>query len=161
MRIKRSRPQSRPLKALSITLLVVVAAALPPSAAAELGGNVASIAQDQAHMQAKLKVARAGMYTLHEMRAATGTVVREYVSSAGTVFAVAWQGPWIPDMRQLLGPYFEQYSRAAKAPRSGHGPLLISEPGLMVQLSGHQRSFAGRALLPQMVPVGVAVESLR
>jgi hypothetical protein len=161
MTAKSNRSECHSRKALWVALLAALAVVVPRPAAAVLGGRADSIAQDQAHMGAKLKVARARMYTVHEMRTDTGTVVREYVSPAGRVFAVAWQGPWVPDMRQLLGPYFEQYSRAAKAPRLGHGPLLISEPGLLVQLAGHPRSFAGRALVPAMVPAGVVAESLR
>ena len=45
----------------------------------------------------------------------SGTTVREYVSSNGTVFAVAWQGPWLPDLRQMLGPYFDDYQRALQS----------------------------------------------
>ncbi len=156
-----SRSQSHAPRVLWITLLSLLTLAVARPAAAELGGDAASIDRDQVRMQAQLKVARAPLYTVHEMRAPTGIMVREYVARAGNVFAVAWQGPWLPDMRQLLGPYFQQYSQAARARRGGHGPLLIHEPGLMVQVAGHPRSFAGRALLPQMVPAGVAVESLR
>jgi hypothetical protein len=33
-----------------------------------------------------------------------GTSVRRYVSPAGKVVAVAWKGPVMPDLRQVLGP---------------------------------------------------------
>src|SRR5580704_12348400 len=82
------------------TVLVILVAALPVWGA--LGGDVSSVQTDQLHMQGTRQMA------------ATGTVVREYASPTGTVFAVAWQGPWLPDMRQLLGSYFEQYAQAAK-----------------------------------------------
>ena len=69
-------------------------------------------------MQASLQTSVGTTYNVHEMQSAAGTVVREYISSAGEsagkVFAVTWQGPWPPDMRQLLGSYFEQYMQAAK-----------------------------------------------
>jgi hypothetical protein len=90
--------------------------------------------------------------------------VREFVSSAGKVFAVAWQGPIHPDLQQLLGTYYEQYTQAVQAQRAtrkGRGPLLIQEPGLVVQVSGHMRAFVGRAYVPQMMPAGVKVEDIR
>jgi hypothetical protein len=105
----------------------------------------------------------ASSYTVHEIQAATGTVVREYVSG-GKVFAVAWQGPWPPDMRQLLGSYFDQYTQAAQSPssfRGGRGPRMIQQPGLVVQIGGHARSFAGRAYIPEMLPAGVLGEDIR
>ena len=75
------------------------------------------------------------------------------------MFAITWQGPRIPDLRQLLGSYFDEYARAVQS-RRGHGPLLIEVPGLVVQSAGHQRSFAGRAYLPQEVPSGVRAHNL-
>ncbi|MGA2001895.1 MAG: DUF2844 domain-containing protein, partial [Terriglobales bacterium] len=102
-------------------------------------------------------------YTVHEIQAASGTVVREYVSSAGIVFAVAWQGQFAPNMQQLLGAYFEQYSagvQAAKASYVGRRPLNLHLSGLVVQLNGHIRAFHGRAYLPEQIPAGAKEEEL-
>jgi hypothetical protein len=146
--------------------LAVVSAALPARAA--LGGDSASVQADQLHMQGSLRTTAAAAYTMHEIQGVSGTVVREYVSaggaSAGKVFAVAWQGPWRPDMRQLLGSYFEQYLQAAKTQstaRIRRRPLMIDQPGLVVQLGGHPRAFTGRAYVPQMLPSGVRAEELQ
>ena len=56
-------------------------------------------------------------------------------------------------------PYFDQYARAAQS-RRGHGPLIVELPGLVVQSAGHQRSFSGRAWLPQEMPQGTRAEKL-
>ena len=147
-----------------LTLLVFV---LGPSVPLEasLGGDVSSVQTDRVRMQgALLQVTSTSAYTLHEMRAASGTIVREFVSPAGTVFGVAWQGPSVPDLRQLLGVYFEPYMRAAEAAqkvRSGHGPLVIEQPGFVVERSGHGRAFAGRAYVPQLLPAGVLPDLIR
>jgi hypothetical protein len=145
--------------------MILVMLALPIPASAELGGDVTSVRNDQAHMRgALLRIAAVQSYRIHEVQAASGTIVREYVSPAGTVFAVAWQGPWLPDLRQLLGKYFEHYTqsaREAQARRRGHGPLLIQEAGLVVKQSGHPRAFAGSAYVPQLVPQGVDPETIR
>ncbi|MGA8188953.1 MAG: DUF2844 domain-containing protein, partial [Candidatus Sulfotelmatobacter sp.] len=64
----------------------------------------------------------------------------------------------------LLGSYFEQYRQAAKAQsrvRIGRRPLMIQQPGLVVQIGGHPRSFAGRAYVPEMLPSGVRVEEIQ
>jgi hypothetical protein len=129
-----------------------------------LGGDATSIQADQVHMQASLRTIASGPYNVQEMKTAAGAVVREYVSSEGKVFAVAWSGPWPPDMRQLLGSYFDQYSQAAKVQsgvRIGRRPLVINEPGLVVQAGGHPRSFVGKAYVPQMLPAGVKAEDIQ
>jgi len=144
---------------LSAMMLMI---ALP--AFAGLGEAASSVQADQAHMQGSLRTTQTEAYTVHEIKAATGTVVREYVSTSGKVFAVAWQGPWPPDMRQILAGYFEQYQQAVQAQasaRAGRRPLLIEQPGFVVQSGGHMRSFAGRAYIPEMLPQGVGKEEIR
>ena len=62
------------------------------------------------------------------------------------------------------GTYFDEYQRAARtarATRRGRGPLLIQENTLVVQRSGHQRSFVGRAYDPQLLPNGVSAEAVQ
>jgi hypothetical protein len=144
---------------LAVTMLITASAAF-----AALGEPASSVQADQAHMQGTLRTTQTQAYTIHEIRAATGTIVREYVSSSGRVFAVAWQGPWPPDMRQILGPYFEQYQQAVQAEtnsRAGRGPLRIEQPGFVVHAGGHMRSFSGHAYIPDMLPQGVGAEELR
>jgi hypothetical protein len=147
----------------SAVLAAVLMMALP--AFAGLGEDVNSVQADQAHMQGTLRTTQAQAYTVQEIQAPTGVVVREYVSpTTGKVFAVAWQGPWPPDMRQLMSNYFAQYQQAAQtqaAARAGRHPLVIQQPGLVVQAGGHMRSFAGRAYVPEMLPQGVSAEAIR
>ena len=150
------------MKNLLLMILTAMIPAVPVPAWAVLGGNVTSVEADQAQMQGTLEVKGAETFTMHEIQAPSGTAVREYVSRAGKVFAVAWQGPWLPDLRQILGPYFEPYEQAAaRTDRERRGPLLIEEPGLVVQLGGHIRAFVGRAYLPLMMPEGVHAEAIR
>ncbi len=134
---------------------------LSPSAAATLGGDQSSVQDVQARTHATMHVTCAGRYTLHEMRLSTRTTVREYRGNAGKVFAVTWQGPWRPDLRLLLGAYYQQFVEAARAPRRGRGPAAIRLPGLVVELAGHQRAFYGRAYLPDALPTGLRPEDIR
>jgi hypothetical protein len=135
--------------------LVLLALALPAQAYAELGGSVDTVQADQVQMKGTRRVTNAATYSVHEIQAESGTRVREFVSPAGTVFGVAWDGPWKPDMKQLLGPYFDQYVQAIQSKRPRHGGVSIQQPGLVIQSGGHMRSFSGRAYLPQMTPANV------
>jgi hypothetical protein len=137
----------------------LMACGLP--AAGELGGNVSTIQADQEHMKGARQVTTTAAYSIHEIKAATGTKVREFVSPSGTVFAVTWQGPSTPDLRQLLGQYFDRYSQAIQNKRPGRAPVSIRESDLVVEAGGHMRSFTGRAYLPQMMPQGVDVGAIQ
>jgi len=136
----------------------------PSSLSASLGSDSASVEADRAKLEGTLQTTTNESFTVHEIQAATGVAVKEFISPAGTVFAVTWQGPFHPDLHQLLGAYYGQYMQAAQAQRAarhGRGPLFIQQPGLVVQISGHMRSFFGRAYVPQMMPSGVRPEDLR
>lgn len=98
---------------------------------------------------------------MHELHSPRGTVVREFVSPSGKVFAVAWRGPWAPDLQNLLGTHFEEFQRAMQSRPLGHGPISIHQAGVVVELGGHMRSFIGRAYLPDEIPAGVRPEELR
>jgi hypothetical protein len=150
----------------AVLLVGFALTAVPTTPAfASLGGDVRSIDDDRVRMQGALRqIARRDAFTLHELQTATGVVVREFATSSGTVYAVAWQGPVFPDMRQLLGPYFDRYQQEAARlaqSRRGHGPLTIDLGDVVVQTGGHARAFSGRAYVPRLLPAGVAVESIR
>jgi len=135
--------------------------ALSGPAAGALGDSEASITADQAHMKATRRIVSAPQYTVHEIQVSSGTLIREYVSAQGQVFAVAWQGPLMPDLQQLLGSHFADYQAAARAKRTGRGSLLVRRPGLVVQSGGHMRAFSGRAYIPQLLPMGMAVDDIQ
>jgi hypothetical protein len=129
-----------------------------------LGGDVSTVQADQAHMQGSLRITQIDAYAVHEIQSPTGVVVREYVSPVGRIFAVAWQGPWMPDMQQLLGDYFQPYADAARAQvneRRGRRPLHVVLPTLVLEGFGHMRSFRGRAYVPELIPQGVPAEAIR
>jgi hypothetical protein len=164
MTIKKvETPLARKSK-LWLLALALLALALPFRAWAVLGGGVRSVQDDQVHMQGALRITNAQAFTVHEIRAPQGTVVREYVSPAGKVFGVAWEGPLLPDLRQVLGEHFDHFTQAveaARASRHGHGSLVIQLPGLVVESTGHMRSFQGRAYIPETLPEGVHADAIR
>ncbi len=141
---------------LTLTLLAV---SVP--AAATLGEDAGSVRADQAEMQGTLQISAAAKFAVHEIRLPSGGVVKEYASPAGMVFAVSWQGPSLPDLRQVLGRYFEQYSAAARAHGAAARAARQAEAGLVVQSGGHMRAFFGRAYVPQMLPRGVLAAEIQ
>jgi len=141
--------------------LALAVGALAPRASAELGGRAETVLADQARMKGTLRSKALGAYAVHEIGAASGTSVREFASADGMVFGVAWEGPFQPDFKQLLGRSFEAFAQAAQAKRRGRGPLLVQSPELVLESAGHPRAFHGRAYVPSLVPAGVATEDIR
>src|SRR5580765_5788187 len=148
-----------------VTIAVLACAALPAPTFASLGGNVSTVENDRVRMRAaQLRIIRASAYSFHELQSPAGTTIREFYAPGGTVFGVAWEGPWPPDMRQLLGTYFEQFQRAHSAARSTRrtrGVLVVNDGGLIVQIAGHARAFSGFAYAPGLLPQGVQPNVIR
>ena len=137
--------------------------AMPFPVRAVLGDNAASVLTDQARMKGTLHSVDHGAYVVHEITTPTGAV-REFVSPAGAVFGVAWDGQFPPDFQHLLGPYYEQANQAAaqqQPPRPRRAPIVVTTPGLVFQQSGHARSFHGQAYIPQLLPQGVQASDIR
>jgi hypothetical protein len=142
-------------------ILVGLAAFECLPAAAALGGTVDTIQSDVQTMHATRRVAAHTGYEVHELTLASGTVVREFVGPAGTIFGVAWQGPIKPDLQRLLGAGFQRFAAAARVPHGDHRSLTIHDSDLIVESGGRMRNFAGRAYLPDLVPASVAVGDIR
>ena len=147
----------------SIAALCVsgLATLCPSAGQAALGDTFASVQSDGVRLKATLRVEAAGAYTVHELQLPTGTAVREYLGPAGMVFAVTWRGPFKPDLRQLLGQYFENYSSAPRSAGSTRSRMAIDSATLVMRAAGHMRSHMGLAYAPQWVPAGVNPEALQ
>lgn len=139
--------------------LVLLGACAP--AAATLGEDLGSVLADQAQLQGRLEIASTARYSVHSLQLASGTTVREYVSPAGMVFAVSWQGPAMPDLQQLLGRYFPAYVEAVKNQGVAGGARATAPSGLVAQSGGHMRAYTGRAYLAPMLPRGVGAEEIQ
>jgi hypothetical protein len=156
---------------------------LPLHAFATLGGNAASIDADRAALGMASPAASSASAsaavpasnttspsslpgaTIQTLTLNTGTIVREYLSAAGVVFAVSWEGPVLPQLKQLLGPdNFAQYTSAMDAARSqggSRGYANVSLPGLAVESAGHMGAFFGRAWLPSSLPAGITAKDIQ
>ncbi|WP_240655677.1 DUF2844 domain-containing protein [Paraburkholderia phosphatilytica] len=103
-------------------------------------------------------------YTVRTITLGSGTVVREYVSQAGVVFGVAWDGPQMPPLSSLLGSSnFSTYVAGVQAAHKlrGRGPGDVSQDGLVVHSGGHMGAFSGQAWLQQALPSGVSTSDIQ
>ena len=125
---------------------------------ASLGEDVSSIRTDQAQLKTSIRVLSRQLYSVHEMTTASGSTIRQFVSPAGTVFAVTWSG-FAPNLRQLLGSYFDRYlqRQTTSRGRSFH----MDDGDLVVDYGGHMRFVVGRAFLRDKVPSGVSADEIR
>lgn len=129
-------------------------------ASATLGQPESSIQSESAASKATIKESTVGSYRVHEIQASSGTVIREYAGLDGKVFAVTWRGPFVPNLRDLLGQYFDEYAAAAPSGRMDRNHVRVSQDDLVVSVGGHMRAYHGLAYLPPAVPSGVSIGDL-
>jgi hypothetical protein len=150
------------------TLLIVAATlltfAIPFPANATLGGNITSVQADQTRLQGTLAATKTSAYTVEEIKAPTGVLVHEYLSTTGQVFAVTWKGRVGPNLQQVLGSYFQTYMQAAQAQKGRRivrGPVTLKQGSLVVAMGGHMGWVVGKAYVTTMVPSNVQLEEIR
>ncbi|MDB6010352.1 MAG: hypothetical protein JWL65_2602 [Gammaproteobacteria bacterium] len=148
-------------KVLGIALATVVAGSVLP-AFAGLGGDAASVAADVAKMKGQARATPVAGYTMSEITLPSGTVVHEFVSSEGKVFAVSWKGMAVPDLSQTLGTYFAEYKAAATAtPHASHHNLTVQQTDLVVRTGGHMRNWYGQAYVLSLLPPNFSLDDIK
>jgi hypothetical protein len=131
---------------------------------AVLGGSYNTVETDRLHMAAQVKTSAAASFSVHALTLANGAVVREFTRGDGTVFAVDWRGPGRPDLRQLLGTYFDTMQTDNVTPvgrRRMRRPLAVNRADLVIQTTGHSGAFQGVAILPKLAPAGFSATDLK
>lgn len=137
--------------------------AFGPKALAALGEPADSIAADREVLQGvQRRSTPHARYTVQEI-ASGASQVREYLLPSGVVFGISWNGRMNPDLRQLLGSYWNEYATARqKDVRSfGRRSRSVATPHAVVQTWGHMRNLRGRAYLPGLIPTGVAIDEIK
>ncbi len=125
---------------------------------AALGGSVDSIQSDQIRLRGQLRTTLLQGYIVHQITARDGSIVKEFVSPAGKVFGVSWQGTAMPDLSQLLGTYYADFQNSPRPTLRRRGPVIVRTDKLVVESSGHMRAFHGRAYANDLLPANVAPE---
>jgi len=102
-------------------------------------------------------------YVVHESVLESGTTVREFSLEGGPVFAVAWTGPVLPELGNLLGEHFGTFNsetmRARSQGRRG-SPFVMDRSGLVLRSGGRMGQFSGYAYLPAYVPSGLSIQDV-
>ena len=147
---------------LLLTVLALCAASfMAEPASAALGEDAGVVSGESARLKAGLKVVAGAGYSIHELQTPANTTIREFASPSGVVFAVTWQGPFKPDLRQLFGRYFDIYTRAPRSAGSTRARMAIDLQDLVVRSGGHMRSYSGVAYVPGLMPTGVTAGDLQ
>lgn len=144
------------MKALTTVVLSLLFAA---PAWSVLGEPERTVTSDQQRLQGELRSETRQGYTVHEITAADGMKVKEYVAPGGMVFGVSWSGPVMPDLQNLLGTYFAEFQKSAdSAPAPRRRGLAVRTDRVVVESAGHMRAFHGRAYVPSLLPGQITEE---
>jgi hypothetical protein len=162
--MNRSRPWTS--NAVRAGVCAAVALLAAPAALAVLGGDVSTVRDDEVRLKGAPRQARAlrVQAQAHEITMADGSSIREFVSPAGVVFAVAWSTRFKPDLGSLLGAHAPGYATAAAEAMRAPGikrQVVLQRGDLVVHSTMHLNVFVGKAYLRSLVPEGLTVDELR
>lgn len=151
------------MHAFRLLLGVGVAVLVTQGAGAELGGAMTGVQADRAHLDARLTSTPGGTHTRHDMTLPNGGMVKEFTNANGRVYALTWAGPGKPDLRSLLGGYFDrlQAGTARINPRARRQPMQLVRSDVVIQTGGHMGYFWGVAYIPALAPADFAVTDLQ
>ena len=127
---------------------------------AQLGGVMPAQAGSSASAP---RIVLNGALRVRTLTDAGNTTLNEYATNTGQIIAYAWQGPTMPDLRSLLGPYADSYRAGAQA-ATADGNLHVSRvarPDVIVESGGPMRGYVGRAWLPAALPPGVTADAFQ
>jgi hypothetical protein len=138
---------------LTVTMILMALWCAP--CLASLGGAPTDFGGQPTRQARSLAAGAPANFTVQVTTLPSGTVVREYIAPGGAVFAVSWQGPFLPDLRTLLAQYFDVLTaETARRPKAGNSQLRVDRPDVTIESSGHMRAYFGRAWLTGALPAG-------
>jgi hypothetical protein len=125
------------------------------------GGSWAGLGAAPGHWPTQVAAARSstvstglGAYTVVQHQLDSGTLIQEFVDGSGTVFAVSWSGPFLPDLKELLGAHFDAMAAQGATQGAQHSRLAVQSSDAVIVSTGHMGAFEGRAWLPSRLPPG-------
>lgn len=138
----------------------------PGIASATLGDAEPTVSIDAQALDAQLSALpvaspQPDLYSIEQFNN-DGFSVKEFVTKNGEVFAVAWKGIHKPDLKQILGVYYDEYVTAHSQHHKakGRAPLQVSGPHSTFHSSGHMGAVRGHALATSLIPNGVALKDV-
>jgi hypothetical protein len=139
-----------------MVLLMLMMGSLPAWAA--LGGSVASVDSDAQVLGGEHKMVAKVGYDLHQITASDGSVVNEFVSPAGVVFGISWQGHSLPKFSQVLGTHLADFQVGQRTNVVPRRAVTIQTGDFVLISIGHDRYFRGRAYLRSQIPGNLTPE---
>ncbi len=141
---------------LAVWAIILLLSHSIPSAHAALGEHVPT-----AQMLNAVSAPPAPTNNGSPYRVITGTdrsgliTIRQYINNNNVVFGIAWDGPIMPDLSQLLGSYFPNFQTALSNQSNLRNTRQISTGNLVIHQNGHMRHYMGNAWDPSLLPAGV------
>jgi|APCry1669189034_1035192.scaffolds.fasta_scaffold05507_3 hypothetical protein len=142
---------------IQITAILFLVGLIPSVSQAELGSNIASVMAEQKGFNSQLTTSNQNGATVYTLTLPSGTVIQEYASANGVIFALSWSGPELPNLQAILGNHFKDYLTGIKQSR---GAFSINTESIAIQSAGMMGAFQGFALLPKQAPVGFTIQNL-
>lgn len=144
----------------ALTLVMAIAPAW-----AFLGGDLASVQADQTRMRAaRVTTSAAQTASVHDIRLADGSSIRQFVNAQGIVYAVAWSTRMKPDFAQMLGRHAAEFDAGVAAERRAPGlqrSVTVDRGDLVVHSAGRPGAFVGKAWLKSQLPAGTSADAIR
>jgi hypothetical protein len=126
---------------------------------AELGK---AVEKDAVQIQEQSSVAsNEQRLNVYQMKMPSGTQIKEYANADNIVVAVSWQGPTLPNLKLLLGDYFQAFASRPTDHAASHRNAELRTEDLVVQSHGQMRNFSGRAYLPKLLPSGLNPDQIK
>ncbi len=156
------------MRGLSGCVCVLLCSLAAPPAWATLGEGADSIHTHPtrgAGTRRQAAAAQAPGVQVHSLTQADGSTVRQYVSPAGLVYAVAWNTHYKPRLSDLLGRHYAAYALAGRRSMQQRPGVLhqarLQEGDLVVESAAHLNAFVGRAYLRALVPAATSTDAIR
>lgn len=141
-------------------ILPILLLAYAGSCFAGLSGAPSDAGRKAVVMSQKLASSTSASYTDITKTLDAGTVLHEYVGSDGVVFAVSWMGPYMPDLKDILGPHFDTLVEQSRKQR-GHPQMMIKRSDVVIISNGHMGAFEGKAWVPAKLPAGFTAKDVK
>jgi hypothetical protein len=149
--------------ALSVVMAASAISLTTRDVRAELGGAAATVDAPASSANGVRRLSAIDTFQVRSTIDAGGTTINEYATRNGRIFGYTWQGPTMPDLTQLLGPFSLRYRDEATRQFNTLGNLhasRVEQPDVVVESGGQMRSYIGRAWLPAALPQGFSLSDL-
>ena len=144
-----------------VSSLLLAAGACAP-AFAGLGGDATSVDADRVSVKGTVRVTtNAAGFAVHEISNAAGLRSPEFLARTARCLPSAGAVRASRDLGSMLGGYYAEVQQAVNRPHYNHHNLSVVTPRVVLQSSGHLRTFYGRAWAPGLLPQNFSVTDIK